>query len=277
MHADMLNPSVAPSLTLQESELAKFQRWIHQVAGIAMGPAKKALVAGRLARRLQHHGLSSFDAYFQLLQRDPQEHQIAVDLLTTNETHFFREPRHIELLRDVILPQHPAGRMLRVWSAASSTGQEAYSIAMMLAHVLGESPWEVFGSDLSTRVLQQACQALYDMALTKEIPEHFLRAYCLKGVGAQHGRFAIAPEITRRVSFAHINLVEPLPEVGEFDVIFLRNVMIYFNDATKREVVAKLVQKLKPGGWFMVGHSETLHGMSPLLQAHAPSIYRRRG
>lgn len=276
MSASILREAGAPGLSLRESEFAQFQRWIHQVAGIAMGPAKKALVAGRLARRVQHHGLTSFEAYFQLLQRDAHEHQIAVDLLTTNETHFFREPRHFELLRDVILPAHPAGRTLRIWSAASSTGQEPYSIAMLLAHVLGDAAWEVLGSDLSTRVLERASQALYDMVLTKEIPDPLLRAYCLKGVGAQHGRFIIAPEVTRRVSFAQVNLIEPLPDVGEFDVIFLRNVMIYFNDATKREVVDRLQQKLKPGGWFVVGHSESLNGMSAHLEAYAPSVYRKR-
>ncbi|HYR25789.1 MAG TPA: protein-glutamate O-methyltransferase CheR, partial [Aquabacterium sp.] len=189
--------------------------------------------------------------------------------------HFFREPRHFELMRDVILPAHPAGQPMRVWSAASSTGQEPYSLAMLMAHILGDRPWEVFGSDLSLRVLERARTALYDMVLSKEIPEAFLRAYCLKGVGAQSGRFLIAPEISRRVRFAQINLIEALPEVGEFDVIFLRNVMIYFNEATKREVVERLLRQLKPGGWFIVGHSETLHGLSPHLTAVAPSVYRR--
>lgn len=270
-------PGTSPAgWVLGDAEFGLFQRWIHQVAGITMGSAKKALVAGRLARRVTQRGLGSFEAYFELLQRDPQEHQLAVDLLTTNETHFFREPRHFELMRDVVLPQHPAGRPLRVWSAASSTGQEPYSLAMLMAHVLGEAPWEVLGTDLSTRVLERARQGLYDMALASEIPEPFLRAFCLKGVGAQHGRFLIAPELRRRVHFEQVNLNENLPDFGEFDVIFLRNVMIYFNDTTKRGVVDRLLQRLRPWGWLVVGHSETLNGVNPQLQAHSPSVYRKR-
>lgn len=276
MKSQGMNDTVPPGLMLRDAEFGNFQRWIFEVAGISMGPAKKALVAGRLARRVQQHGLSSFAAYYQLLHRDPVEHQIAVDLLTTNETHFFREPRHFELLRDVVLPAHPVNQPLRIWSAAASTGQEPYSLAMLLANVLGDTAWDVLGSDLSTRVLERARAALYNMELTREIPDILLRDYCLKGVGEQSGRFLIAPEITRRVRFAQINLNEALPDVGEFDVIFLRNVMIYFNNATKQAVVERLQQKLKPGGWFVVGHSESLNGITPHLVPYAPSVYRKR-
>lgn len=267
---------VGPGLSLRDAEFLRFQQWIQHAAGISMGPAKKALVAGRLARRVQLHGLSSYEAYYRLLQRDAGEHQVAIDLLTTNETHFFREPRHFELLRDVVLPAQPAGRVLRVWSAAASTGQEPYSVAMLLAHQLGDAPWEIVASDLSTRALERARSAVYDMALAREIPEPLLRAYCLKGVGTLAGRFAIAPELTRRVRFEQINLNESLPEVGEFDAIMLRNVMIYFNEGTKRAVVERLQRRLRPGGWFFVGHSETLHGVHPDLVAHGPSFYRKR-
>lgn len=269
----------AAGLTLRDKEFALFQQWIHAVAGISMSDAKKALVAGRLARRVQERGLPSFEAYFQLLQRDAGEHQIALDLLTTNETHFFREPKHFELLRDVVLPEHaagPGGRALRIWSAASSTGQEPYSLAMLLAHQLGDVPWEILGSDICTRALERARSALYDLALTREIPDPLLRAYCLKGVGAHSGHFLIAPELSRRVRFAQINLNTSLPDVGEFDIIFLRNVMIYFDEATKRAVVRRLLEALRPGGWFIVGHSETLHGLTPQLRAHGPSVYRKQ-
>jgi len=272
-----LRTAAAPGLVLREAEFRQFQHWIYQVAGIAMGPAKQALVAGRLARRVQERGQASFEAYFQLLQRDAQEHQTAIDLLTTNETHFFREPRHFELLRDVVLPELPDGRPLRIWSAASSTGQEPYSLAMLLAHQLGDAPWEIFASDICTRALERARAALYDMALAREIPETLLRAYCLKGVGAHSGRFLIAPELARRVRFAQVNLNEGLPDIGaDFDLIFLRNVMIYFDERTKRAVVERLLHKLRPGGWFIVGHSETLHGLNAQLQPHAPSVYRKR-
>lgn len=263
-------------LILSDHDFNQFRYWIFEISGISMGPSKKALVAGRLARRVQHHGLRSFHAYFEHLHRDTAEHQIAIDLLTTNETHFFREPRHFELLRDVVLPGHTGAHPLRIWSAASSTGQEAYSIAMLLAHTLGQTPWEVFGSDLSTRVLEQACSALYDIAMAREIPEDFLRKFCLKGVGAQAGRFLIAPEVTAHVYFSQINLNQELPNVGDFDVIFLRNVLIYFNEETKRGVIDRLQKKLRPGGWFFVGHSESLNGVNPALESYGYSVYRKR-
>ena len=270
-------PAITPAgaLVLHDAEFTQFQQMIRRSAGITMSPAKKALVASRLARRVQHHGLASFGAYYRLLDARPDERQIAVDLLTTNETHFFREMRHFDVLRDTVLPERRPGRALRVWSAAASSGQEAYSLAMVLAEQLGDTPWEVFGSDISQRVLEQARSARYDIAQASEIAPHHLRACCLKGVGSQHGSFVIAPDIARRVSFAQVNLNEPLPDVGDFDVIFLRNVMIYFDVPTKRAVVSRLVTRLRPRGWLFVGHSESLNGIADGLRSRAPSAWQR--
>lgn len=262
---------------LREVEFAQIQRWIHRVAGIAINPRKKALVAGRLARRVQEQGLPSYEAYYQLLQRDAQEHQFALDLLTTNETHFFREPKHFEWLRQTLLPSHGAGRPLRLWSAACSTGQEPYSLAMLLAANLGAGAWDILASDICTRALEQARSGLYELALSHEIPPALLRSYCLKGVDSEAGRFLIAPALSQRVRFAQINLNAELPHTGApFDAIFLRNVMIYFNDATKRAVVARLVERLRPGGWLVIGHSESLQGVHPALQMQQPSLYQKQ-
>jgi chemotaxis protein methyltransferase CheR len=261
--------------TLHDHEFADFRQMIHRIAGISMSPAKKALVAGRLAKRLRHHGLNSYEAYFQLISRRQEELQVAVDLLTTNETHFFREQKHFDFLRQHVLPQRPPGRPFRVWSAASSSGQEAYSLAMLLADQLGEAPWEVFGSDISTKVLEKASTALYALEQATEIPSAYLKAYCLKGVGNQAGQFTLEPALRRRVRFQQINLNEPLPQVGEFDVILLRNVMIYFEPQTKQQVVARLLERLRPGGWFIVGHSESLNGLAHDLVAEKPSVYRK--
>lgn len=260
---------------LHDHEFSHFRQMIHRIAGISMSPAKKALVAGRLAKRLKHHGLDSYGDYFQLISRRGEELQVAVDLLTTNETHFFREQKHFDFLRQQVLPAHRPGRPFRVWSAASSSGQEAYSLAMLLEDQIGDVPWEVFGSDISTRVLDQARAALYAMDQAHEIPTAYLKAYCLKGVGAQAGQFTVNPALRRRVRFQQINLNERLPEVGEFDAILLRNVMIYFEPATKQQVVARLAERLRPGGWFIVGHSESLNGLDHGLIAVKPSIYRK--
>ena len=265
----MLNAS------LKDNEFAHFQKMIFRIAGISMSSAKKALVAGRLAKRLKHHGLDSYEDYFQLLSLQQDEMQVAVDLLTTNETYFFREPKHFDFLRDRILPQHPGGRPFRVWSAACSSGEEPYTLAMLLADRLGDTPWEVFGSDISTQVLEKARRARYPMERAQGIPPALLRNHCLKGVGSQEGQLLIDAALRQRVRLAQINLNEPLPDVGEFDVIFLRNVMIYFQTETKRQVVARLLAKLRPGGTFIIGHSESLNGLTQGLQSIVPSVYRK--
>lgn len=262
---------------ITDQEFAQFQKLIYDIAGISMSAAKKALVTGRLAKRLAHHGVETFNEYFQILQRDGAggELRIAVDLLTTNETYFFREPKHFEFLRDQILPAVRAGRPFRIWSAACSSGQESYTLAMVLADSLGDMPWDVFGSDLSSRVLERARSAQYVLEQAAKIPRAYLSKYCLKGVGAQDGTFVIDRALRHRVKFGQINLNQSLPDVGEFDVIFLRNVMIYFNQDTKRKVVQRLLEKLRPGGIFIVGHSENLTGIVDGLIVLKPSIYRK--
>lgn len=272
---DTMTGNPAAQVALRENEFAQFRELIFRIAGISLADSKKPLVAGRLHKRLRHHGLRSYGEYFKLLAQREDELQAAVDLLTTNETHFFREEKHFHFLRQRVLASHPKGRPFRIWSAASSSGQEAYSMAMLLADVLGESPWEVFGSDISTRVLEQACSGHYQMNQAHEIPVPYLKAHCLKGVGRQEGTFVIDPALRRRVSFRQINLNERLPEVGSFDVIFLRNVLIYFQPETKRAVVTRLLEKLRPGGYFVVGHSESLNGIVTGLQSVAPSVYRK--
>ena len=263
--------------TINEREFASIRTWLYDTTGINLSEQKKALVMGRLASRLRHHQLASYGDYFNLLKsgRHASELQIAIDLLTTNETHFFREPKHFDFLRERILPDHPARRAIRVWSAASSSGEEPYSIAMTLAAVLKEAPWEVFATDLSSRMLARATTGHYSMARAETIPRAYLTACCLKGVGPQDGTFVVAPFIRGRVHFSQVNLNRELPPIGEFDVIFLRNVMIYFDLPTKRQVVARVLSHLRPQGYLLVGHSESLNGVSDAVRSVAPSIYRK--
>lgn len=262
---------------ISANEFRQFKDWIYQVAGINMSDHKHALVMGRLASRLRHHQVASHGEYFRLLVsgKFTDEAQIAVDLLTTNETHFFREPKHFDFLRQRVLPAHPATRPMRIWSAASSSGEEPYSIAMTLAAALGERPWAVLASDLSHRVLERARSGHYAMARAKTIPTELLRAYCLKGVGAEDGTFLIDPKIRKRVQFMQVNLNGALPQLGEFDVIFLRNVMIYFDLPTKQQVIARILKHLRPEGYLFIGHSESLHAVSDVLKSVMVSIYRK--
>ncbi|MBY0556132.1 MAG: protein-glutamate O-methyltransferase CheR [Burkholderiaceae bacterium] len=264
-------------VALTDKEFSQFQRFIYEAAGISMANGKQALVSGRLAKRLAHYQLNSYGEYLRLLESREQasELQVAVDLLTTNETYFFREPKHFALLRELALEARTARRSIRVWSAASSTGEEAYSIAMVLADVLGEAAWEVLGTDISTRVLERARFGHYVMERASGVPLDLLKRYCLKGQGKQEGTMLIERSLRQRVQFMHLNLNQPLPRLGSFDVIFLRNVMIYFNLETKRQVVARLLGQLRPGGYLLIGHSETLNDINDTLQAVAPSIYRK--
>jgi chemotaxis protein methyltransferase CheR len=264
-------------ISISDQEFAQFQRFIYEAAGITLSSAKKALVSGRLAKRLHQCELGSYSEYFHLLSSGtaPDEVQMAVDLLTTNETYFFREAKHFDLLRERALAARTGVQPFRVWSAASSTGEEAYSMAMVMADCLEDRAWEVIGSDISARVLQRARAGHYSTERTTHIPPAYLKRFCLRGTGAQEGTLLVARGLRARVKFVQVNLNEALPRMGEFDMIFLRNVMIYFNADTKREVIARLVSQLKPLGYFVVGHSETLNDLTSALRPVAPSIYRK--
>lgn len=262
---------------LKDGEFQQFQTWLYRIAGINLSPAKKALVAGRLGKRLKHHQLDSYGEYFQLIMGHgaASELQVALDLLTTNETYFFREPKHFAFLREQVLPKVAAGKTLRLWSAACSSGEEPYSLAMTLADSLGNSPWEILASDISSQVLAQARTGHYPLARARGIAQPLLVKYCLKGTGRQEGTFLIERSLRERLHFMQINLNQTLPNIGEFEVIFLRNVMIYFDQPTKQQVLARLLPRLKSGGYFIVSHSESLNGISDALQLISPSIYRK--
>ncbi len=263
------------TLTLSDREFGLFRNMIFRVAGIHMTDAKRPLVSGRLGKRVRQLGMASYGQYFDCLQADPNELQIAVDLLTTNETYFFREPKHFDFLRETILPELRNRNSVRIWSGACSTGEEPYTLAMTLAESLGGRAWEIMASDISTRVLETARAGIYPEEDGSGIPRHLLRKHCLKGTGSHEGSFMIDPALRQRIQFKQVNLNEPLPALGEFDVIFLRNVMIYFNQETKREVMQRMVAKLRPGGWFIVSHSESLNGVTDTLKLVKPSIYRK--
>ncbi len=275
MTANTIHKLNLAAVVLQEKEFAQFRDLIYRIAGISMSPAKKPLVTSRLAKRLTHYRLASYGEYFQMITaaNGKTELQIAVDLLTTNETHFFREPKHFDFLRQHILPARKPGKTLRIWSAACSSGEEPYSIAMLLDEVLGHGPWEIVASALSLRVLEKARNGLYPIERMMEIPSSYLSNCCLKGTGTQEGTLLIEHKLRERVQFMQYNLTEAPPKLGEFDVIFLRNVMIYFDQETKRQVVKRLLSLLRPGGHFMVGHSETLNGITEDLRPVQPAVY----
>ena len=263
------------SAALSNSDFTRFQRFIFERAGITLSASKKALVSGRLAKRLAHHGLPGWAQYLELLHSGEAaaEEQTAVDLLTTNETYFFREAKHFDLLRELALAATQRRQPLRVWSAACSSGEEPYSMAMVLDDVQGSLPWEVLGTDISLRVLQRARSGHYPEERTQHIPPAYLKRYCLRGTGEQQGTLLVERALRQRVRFAQVNLNADLPQLGPFDLVFLRNVMIYFSPDTKRQVVARVLGPLARGGHFCVGHSESLNDINGSLRQVAPSIY----
>jgi len=274
--------SVAGHL-LTGGEFKLFQELIHREAGIFLADSKKALLVSRLSRRLSELGLGSFGEYHRYITKDdPGEKVRMLDCVSTNETHFFREPRQFEFLEERVIPEwrEAAGgrpRRLRVWSAACSTGEEPYSIAMtLLAHLPRESGWEVevLASDISTRVLATAREAVWPVERASEIPERLLRRFMLRGTGARAGRMKAGPELREAVRFERINLnAETYPVTGLFDLVFCRNVLIYFDGPSKTRVCRQLLRHLHPRGYLFLGHAEGVLDMAGEVARAGPTVY----
>jgi chemotaxis protein methyltransferase CheR len=265
---------------VSDRDFARFQRLINDEAGIWLAPVKKALLVGRLARRLRELGIASYGEYFEIVVANETERVRMLDAICTNETHFFREPRHFEYLCDNVFPawreEADAGRRprrLRVWSAACSTGEEPYTIAMTLLSAFQGWDLEVLATDLSTKVLARAQAAIWSLEKSREIPEPYLKAYMLKGFGSQEGLMKAGPEIRELVRFSRLNLTHDQPGLGQFDVVFCRNVLIYFDKETKGKVVNRLLDRLHPDGYLFLGHAESLGGFTTRAKSVLPTVY----
>ncbi|MGE8407504.1 MAG: CheR family methyltransferase [Pseudomonas sp.] len=265
-----------PSLpVLGEQHFRQLQQLMRDASGIHLASNKRSLVAGRLLKRLRHFELDSYDDYLSRLTH-PQyarERRLVVDLLTTNETYFFREYAHFEFLGQWLSGR---GGPLRLWSAACSSGEEPYSLAMTAAEHTRGNEWSVLGSDLSQSMLGIAEQGIYDMAQARYFPEGWLHRHCLCGVDDMAGRLRVQAWLRNKVQFREINVVQPLPDkLGQFDVIFLRNLLIYFDSAQKQHIVRNLADKLRPGGLLFIGHAESIHGFNLPLRPVRPSVFER--
>ena len=272
------------SLTAQE--FALFQRLILREAGIFLSDAKRALLVGRLIRRVRELELPTLGAYYaRIAGGDTAELVRLLDAIATNETHFFREPRQFDLLEGGVcnewLADAAAGRRarrVRVWSAACSTGEEPYSIAMVLLERLG-ADWEIeiAASDLSTKVLERAAQGVWPIERADEIPEHYRRRFMLRGVGPEEGNCRAGKAVRAPVRFERINLNDSeYPLSGMFDAIFCRNVLIYFDPSSRAQVIDRLTRRLVPGGYLFLGHAESAARAGADLVAVMPAVYRRR-
>ena len=274
----------APIRPLTSREFSMFRTLVERETGIHLADVKQALVHARLLARTRELGLRTFSDYYdRVVDGGNDELVVMINAICTNETHFFREPAQFDLLEGSLVPRwideadhglRP--RRVRVWSAACSTGEEPYSIAMLLlARLPSEWSIEILATDLSTKVLAKAAAATYSMQRLADVPSDLQHAYLLRGVGSQEGKFRVAARVRKIVEFRRENLIalESVPN-RYFDLVFCRNVLMYFSSETRRTVVEQLVDRLVPGGHLLVGHSETLHGFDPRLRTVVPTVYQ---
>ena len=272
----------APIAAIADREFHRIRDIVLHESGVHLTSLKRELVMARLSRRIRMLGLSGFRDYVQLVTTDPAERTEMIDRILTNETRFLREPRQFEFLEHTIVPRWieeakngNRPRSVRVWSAGCSTGQEPVSLAMTLLAALPQWNIDILASDLSTRALSQAASGLFSIEKAEEIPVHLRREFMRRGVNGQAGRMCTDERVRSVVRFRRINLNGVLPDCGLFDAIFCRNVLIYFEAESRRRAIDRLMQRLQPGGYFFLGHSESLINATQRLRPVAPSIYRR--
>jgi chemotaxis protein methyltransferase CheR len=261
---------------LSNKAFAGVTKLFESVSGIKLGEAKHALVTGRLQRLAAEAGEDDLERYVDKLLRGgapAQEMTRLIDRLTTNETYFFREPQHFNELAERLRGVRP-GQDFKVWSAASSSGEEAYSIAMLMSEQVQGHGWQIIGTDLSTAMVESARRGLYPMERARMVPTDYLKRYCLKGQGEQTGQVLMARELRAKVRFEPANLMQPLPDwLPMFDVIFLRNVLIYFDNDAKADIVRRVLGRLKPDGVLYTGHAESLSNLALPLRTLCTAVH----
>lgn len=267
--------------SISDEVFARFRTLIHFHTGINLRSHKRHLLVARLARRLRHLDIHSFSEYYEKVSADASGGELRelINRITTNKTSFFRESHHFEFLRAHVLANaRDGGGRLQFWCAASASGEEPYSIGITVREALGAAgarSVRILASDIDTEMLARADSGTYALDSLAEFPLPRLRAHFLRGYGQFQGMAIVRPELRRLVEFQRVNLVEPVwPIIGPFDVIFCRNVMIYFDQPTQRQIVERMAGSLKPGGYFFSGNSESLHWASDLLVPVGPSIYQ---
>ena len=259
---------------LKDGEFRLVQKLIFDAVGISLDETKKSLVKSRLLKRLRHYEIDEFSKYLRIVQIDSKEKNQMINLITTNETYFFREKSHFDFLENIV--KSNKNNDFRIWSAASSIGAEAYTIAMILDSILQNNFWEVVGTDINTEVVKKASNALYPESFIKKIPDKYKNRYCLKGKGKYKGMFLVDTKLTTNVKFYENNLMNLNKKLGQFDIVFLRNVLIYFNKKTRTQVVQNVLENLKIGGYFIISLTERLEtsDMESLIRVE-PSIYKK--
>ena len=270
------------TLSFSDLEFKKISSIMYDAVGLSYNDSKKSLIHSRLSPRIQRLGLDGFMEYIRLLEDESEaaEFQMAVDLLTTNETYFFREPKHYDLLESELIALKSKAP-ISIWSAASSFGDEAYSTAMLLSDLQTSGrigpDWSILATDISHRVLLSAKEAVYPQDRLRAVSPERLKRYCLKGEGPAEGQSMMMDKLRQRLQFGQLNLCKPFSGLGPFDVVFLRNVLIYFDLPTKRDVVNRVLATLRPGGLFFLGTAEGRVACDVPMLTVQPGVFRKPG
>lgn len=269
---------------MRESEFDFIRSLVYERSRISLSSDKRELVSARLGKRLRATNLPTIGDYCRLLQSPGQEAELSnlIDAISTNHTFFFRENAHFDFLRKTAVPEMQARAtkerwsQFRVWSAACSTGEEPYSIAITLSECLASWSWQIEATDISHRVLEKGTAGIYRSETIDRLPKNVVQTHFQRGFGPQDGNYRAKSTLRDRIRFQQLNLLEGEPPFTElFHVIFCRNVMIYFDRPTQEELIAKLVRRLVPGGYLFVGHAESLTALRHTLQTVRPAVYRR--
>jgi chemotaxis protein methyltransferase CheR len=278
--ANELGSSESAALKLTANEFRQIADLAYQRFGLDLKRGKEALVAARLGKKLRQLGFDSFADYHKHVLADTTGDRLVelIDALTTNHTSFLRERAHFDFLMRAVNEEFADVASLRIWSAACSSGEEPYSIAMCLTEVLRQTrrQFQIRATDISTRVLATAQRGIYPAARFDDVPEAWRRAYLLRGKAESQGFYKVKPELVQRIQFERLNLIEPFLERGKFHVIFCRNVMMYFDKATQQDIVQRLTGCLERGGYLFVGHAESLTSIEHSLDYVRPATYRNQ-
>ena len=273
---------VPGEVRLSDADLSRIVRLVYERSGITLHSGKRALVLARLQKRLRTCGFVTFGAYLEHVERDETGAEITalLDAIATNHTSFFREPQHFEFLKTKVVPALGPGQRLRVWSAACSSGEEPVTIAITLLDALEQKDAgriRMLATDLSTKALGIAGAGVYKMDRVANIPLDTLRRHFQRGLGAQEGTARVAPHVRKLIEYRQLNFLEATDLNERFDVVFCRNVMIYFDKDVQQRVVSLLERHLAPGGYLFISHSESLNGTTHGLRWVAPAVYQRSG
>ena len=267
-----------PCASLSSADFEKFRRLAYDTFGLDLREGKEQLVSARLMKLMTRLDIRSYKDYYNYVTSDPSGQALTemVDVLTTNHTSFLRESSHFDFLVEQALSEWSRRSRIRIWCAASSTGEEPYSIAFSLLDKVSRSQTiEILATDISNRVLETARRGIYPNSRLESLPTDWTRKYLLRGQNQSEGLFRVKPEVRSLIRFERLNLIEPFPKLEPFPVIFCRNVMIYFDRPTQERVVKQLASCLEPGGYLFIGHAESLSGIDAQLRYVKPAIYRK--